>query len=85
LNAAWETIVEWRELRKSLKLDGKRRQLGTLPGKATHSYKGKKFKLNNILKGKKGGIDAWQDIKHVVRPLLWSACKERLAVNPDLS
>ena len=56
---------------------------GTLPGKATHSYKGKKFKQNNIPKRKKGGIDAWRYIKHVARPLLWPACKERLAVNPD--
>jgi len=53
---------------------------GTLPGKTTHSCKGKKFKLNNIPKGK----EAWRYIKHVARPLLWPACKERLAVNPDL-
>ena len=55
---------------------------GTLPRKATHSYKCKKFKLNNIPKGKR---DAWRYIKHFVRPLLWPACKERLAANPDLS
>jgi len=31
---------------------------GTTPGKATQSYKGEKFKLKGIPKGKKGGIDA---------------------------
>jgi len=31
---------------------------GTTPGKAVHSYKGKKFKLKGIPKGRKGVIDA---------------------------
>ena len=62
-----------REMKAAAKL------AGTLPKKATHSYKGKKFKLNNIPKGRRvvlmpGGIS---------RPFLWSACKERVAVNPD--
>ena len=88
LNAAWKTTAEWRELREHELQAGREMKAaaklaGTLPGKATHSYKGKKFKLNNIPKGKKGGIDAWRYIKHVARPLLWPACKERLAVNPD--
>jgi len=56
---------------------------GTTPRKVTHSYKCKKFKLKGIPKGNKGGIDAWRYIKHITRPILWPACKERLAVNPD--
>jgi len=49
--------------------------VGTTPGKATHSFKGKKFKLKKIPKGQKGGVDAWPYIKHVARP--------PVSVNPD--
>ena len=65
LNAAWKTTAEWRELwehelQAGREMKAAAKQAGTLPGKATHSYKGKKFKLNNIPKGKKGGIDTWR-------------------------
>ena len=59
------------------------KRAGTAPGTATHSYKCKKYKLQKIPKGKKGGVDSWRYIKHVARPLLWPACKERMALNPD--
>jgi len=83
-NAAWKATAEWRDLREQELQAGREMKpaaklAGTLPGKATHSYKGKKFKLNNIPKGKKSGIDAWRYIKHVARPILWLACKERMA------
>ena len=45
------------------------KRAGTVPGKATHSYKCKKYKLQNTPKGKKGGVDSWRYIKHVARPL----------------
>src|SRR5204862_2871924 len=30
-----------------------------------------------------GGIDSWRYVKYVARPILWPACKERLAGNPN--
>ena len=83
MNAAWKASPEWAELRERELQAGREMKAaakltGTTPGKATHSFKGKKFKLKKIPKGQKGGVDAWRYIKHVARPLLWPACKERL-------
>jgi len=88
MNDEWKKTPEWaqlreRELREGREMRAAAKRAGTTPGKATHSYKGKKYKLKTIPKGKKGGVDAWRYIKYVARPLLWPACKERLALNPD--
>ena len=75
MNGEWEATPEWaqlreRELREEREMRAAAKRAGTVSGKATHSYKGKKYKLQKIPKGRKGGVDSWRYIKHVARPLL---------------
>ena len=55
MNAAWKASPEWaelrdRELQAGRALKAVEKLAGTTPGKATHSFKGKKIKLKNIPK-----------------------------------
>ena len=43
-----------RELREGTEMRAAATHAGTVPGKATHSCKGKKYKLQKIPKGRKG-------------------------------
>ena len=78
MSAAWKVSPEWAELRErelqaGREMNAAAKLAGTTPGKATHSFKGKKFKPKKIPKGPKGGVDTRRYIKHVARPLLWPA------------
>jgi transposase len=87
MNDAWKRSTEFRDL-KAYELR-RARELRTAAKvrnekvKTVQTWKRKKYKLDKIRKSDGGGIDAWRYVKHVARPLLWPACKARLAENPN--
>lgn len=86
-NLAWKGSPEWIELRKREKdvydAQQKSKKAGGSYVYCPMSHRGKKYKTKPLERSKKGGIDSFRYVKHVARPLLWPACKELIAANPN--
>ena len=83
-NREWKTSDEFLQLKaEELAAAREQRALAKASGsgekvKTTQTWRGKKYKVQKIERGGGGGgIDAWRYVKHVAKPLMWPACKER--------
>ncbi|RPB00568.1 hypothetical protein L873DRAFT_1897545 [Choiromyces venosus 120613-1] len=87
LNTAWRASEEWKESpREELANAHEAHLLASLAGvktKTTQSWRGKKFKIKKLKRGDSKGIDSWQYVTDLARPLLWPTCLARKLVCPD--
>ena len=85
LNAEWKGSRDW-EQTKARELQAARLQRlaeskGAAREKVPQSWRGKKYKVEKIKRGEKGGIESWRYVKDLARPILWPECKRRLLEN----
>jgi len=87
LNAAWKASAEWRNLKEQeLKVAAEMRAVGRAEGKkvkTVQSFRGKKYTFRPLKIGEGKGVDSWRYVNHLCKPILWPACKERMASLPD--
>jgi hypothetical protein len=81
LNAEWKTTEEWQQLRQyELKATAQQctaEKNGAPKAKISQTYRHTKYKVQKLKRGDAKGIDSWQYVKHIARPLLWPTCKYR--------
>ena len=87
LNDAWKASEEGKELREQeVKVVAEMRVAGRAEGKkvkTVQSFQGKKYTFRPLKVGEGKRVDSWKYVNHLCKPILWPACKERMANLPN--